>query len=96
MYPLFGHIEYMDLADDQDGVVVGLTIGGVVGKKASFVFKMSKHLPFHNVLIAATYTMLTADGAAPWVESQQNAKEKVRWIVKYPSSQVVLVFEWIC
>lgn len=78
MYPLFGHIEYMDLANDQKGVVVGLTIGGVVGEKASFVFKMSKHLPFHNVLIAATYTMLTADGAAPWVESQQNAKEKVR------------------
>lgn len=71
MYPLFGHIEHIEMAEaDGGGTFVGVTIGGVLGEEASFLFKMSRYLPYHNVLIAATYTMLTADGAAPWLESK--------------------------
>ena len=72
MHPLFGHVEYVEVANDpenpdDDGAVVELTIGGVVGPEASFIFKMARYLPFHNVLIAAAYAMLTADSLEDWV-----------------------------
>lgn len=68
MHPLFGHLEYLEMPDETDaGTIVELTIGGVVGPKASFIFKMTRYLPFHNVLIAAAYTMLTADNMEDWV-----------------------------
>jgi len=68
MYPLFGHIEHIDMPEG--GTLVELTIGGVIGDKASFKFKMAKYMPFYNVLISATYTMLTADGASPWIKEK--------------------------
>ncbi|PCJ18836.1 MAG: hypothetical protein COB04_06695 [Gammaproteobacteria bacterium] len=72
MHPLFGHVEYVEVANDpenpdDDGAIVELTIGGVVGPEASFIFKMARYLPFHNVLIAAAYAMLTADSMEDWV-----------------------------
>lgn len=69
MYPLFGHIEHLDM-DDGKGTFVEVTIGGVMGPKASFLFKLSRYLPFSNVLISATYTMLTAEGAKPWLDKK--------------------------
>ena len=84
MYPLFGHVEYIDMPEQtQDsGTIVELTIGGVVGPEASFLFKMARYLPFHNVLIAAAYSMLTADNAENWVvnkvaeNNQKNVKSE--------------------
>lgn len=68
MHPLFGHLEYLEMPEESDdGTIVELTIGGVVGPEASFIFKMARYLPFHNVLIAAAYTMLTADSMKDWV-----------------------------
>lgn len=72
MHPLFGHVEYVEVVNDpenpdDDGAIVELTIGGVVGSEASFIFKMARYLPFHNVLIVAAYAMLTADNLEDWV-----------------------------
>ena len=68
MHPILGHVEYMQMDDPNDqGTIVEVTIGGVIGPDASFVFKMARYLPFHNVFIAATYAMLTADSAGDWV-----------------------------
>ena len=72
MYPLIGNIEYVKIpnnADDpnDDGTIVAITFGGVVGPEASFVFKMTRYLPFHNVLIAATYGTVTSDSMTDWV-----------------------------
>jgi len=82
MYPLFGHIEHLDMPEGDGGTLVELTIGGVMGDKASFVFKMARLLPFHNVLIAGTYAMLTADGAGPWVDSKIQAQTQTPEVVK--------------
>ena len=69
MHPLFGHVEYIEMVDDpeDDGTIVELTIGGVMGPEASFLFKMARHLPFSNVLIAAVYTMVTSESMTDWV-----------------------------
>lgn len=76
MHPLFGHLEYLEIPDETDaGTIVELTIGGVVGPKASFIFKMTRYLPFHNVLIAAAYTMLTADNMEDWVVARVASDE---------------------
>ena len=72
MHPLFGHIEYMKMKDDPEdnGTLVEVTIGGVLGPEASFLFKMARYLPYHNVLIAAVYTMVTAESATEWVTNR--------------------------
>ena len=72
MHPLFGHIEYIDMKDDPEdnGTLVEVTIGGVLGPEASFLFKMARYLPYHNVLIAAVYTMVTAENATDWVTNR--------------------------
>lgn len=77
MYPLFGHIEHVDLAElGDEGTIVTVTIGGAMGDEASFVFKMARYLPFHDVLICATYTMLTSDSMKGWVINHIAEKEK--------------------
>lgn len=68
MNPLFGHIEYIDMPDENDqGTIVELSIGGMQGEDASFLFKMLRYVPFHEVLIAAAYAMLTVDGMGDWI-----------------------------
>ncbi|PCJ18136.1 MAG: hypothetical protein COB04_07690 [Gammaproteobacteria bacterium] len=69
MYPLMGHVEYLAVPakDNEQGTLVSLTIGGVIGPEASFIFKMIRYVPFHNVLLAALYGMLTADNMENWV-----------------------------
>ena len=71
VHPVLGHVEYMQMDDPEDvGTVVEVTIGGVVGPDASFVFKLVRYVPFHNTLIASIYAMLTADSAGDWVTGQ--------------------------
>lgn len=69
MHPLFGHVEYIEMLHDPEdnGTIVDVTIGGVMGSEASFLFKMARYLPFHNVLIAAVYTMVTSESLTDWV-----------------------------
>jgi len=76
MYPLMGHIEYVELPDDE-GTIVSVNFGGVVGPEASFLFKMARYLPFHNVLIAAAYATVTADSMEGWVV-ERVAKDKMQ------------------
>ena len=78
MSPLFGHIEHIELpnlvdkngASTEEGTIVEWTIGGVIGPDASFLFKMARYLPFHDVLIVATYAMLCAESMGDWVEQR--------------------------
>lgn len=78
MSPLFGHIEHIELpnlvdpngAPTEEGTIVEWTIGGVIGPDASFLFKMARYLPFHDVLIVATYAMLCAESMGDWVEQR--------------------------
>ena len=71
VHPVLGHVEYMQMDDpEDDGTVVEVTIGGVVGPDASFIFKLVRYVPFHNTLIASIYAMLTADSAGGWVVEQ--------------------------
>ncbi|PCJ16996.1 MAG: hypothetical protein COB04_09720 [Gammaproteobacteria bacterium] len=68
VHPVLGHVEYMKMDDPEDeGTVVEVTIGGVVGPDASFIFKLVRYVPFHNTLVASIYAMLTADSAGDWV-----------------------------
>ncbi|PCJ21651.1 MAG: hypothetical protein COB04_02795 [Gammaproteobacteria bacterium] len=82
MYPLTGHIEFVELPDNE-GTIVGVNFGGVVGPDASFIFKMARYLPFHNVLIAAAYATVTADSMEAWVV-ERVAKDNYK-----PSDSVV-------
>lgn len=71
VHPVLGHVEYMQMKDPEDeGTVVEVTIGGVVGPDASFIFKLVRYVPFYNTLIASIYAMLTADSAGDWVTGQ--------------------------
>ncbi|PCJ17518.1 MAG: hypothetical protein COB04_08680 [Gammaproteobacteria bacterium] len=77
MHPLFGHVEYIEMDHDPEdnGTIVELTIGGVMGPDASFLFRMARHLPFSNVLIAAVYTMVTSENMTDWVVARVEKDE---------------------
>ncbi|PCJ14390.1 MAG: hypothetical protein COB04_15390 [Gammaproteobacteria bacterium] len=86
MHPLTGHIEYLKMPQqsNDEGTIVSLTIGGVIGSEASFLFKLMRKLPFYNVFIAAGYGMITADSMDEWVVervAKDNAQESSEQVV---------------
>lgn len=79
MGTLANHIQCWSDKNDY-GTIVELSIGDVQGEKASFLSKMLRYIPFHEVLIPTAYAMLTVDGMGDWIvervardQPQQNA-----------------------